>query len=203
MKISSQGREYIKTFEQLKLYAYWDEKAYSIGYGVQTYENGTAVKSGDRITKERAESLFLYTVNKFAEQVNGLITSNVNQNQFDMLVSLAYNIGIGNFRTSTLLKKVNINPNDASIRNEFNKWKFANGRVLSGLVSRRAKEAEIYFSPVANINTDNLKYLFLGIGIIFLIFIIFNNESRYKEKTINARRRGTSRGGGNSFIESE
>ena len=66
--------------------------------------------------------------------------------QFDALVSFAYNVGVGNFAKSTLLKKVNANPNDPTIRSEFEKWNKANGRVLKGLVTRRKEEADLYFT---------------------------------------------------------
>ena len=66
--------------------------------------------------------------------------------QFDALVSFAYNVGTANFAKSTLLKKVNANPNDASIRAEFGKWNKSNGRVLKGLVTRRKEEADLYFT---------------------------------------------------------
>ncbi len=69
-------------------------------------------------------------------------------NQFDALVSFCYNVGPANLKSSTLLKKVNINPNDPTIKNEFLKWTKAGGKVLKGLVTRRTAEAELYFTPV-------------------------------------------------------
>ena len=76
----------------------------------------------------------------------GVDTSNLNQNQFNALVSFAYNVGTGNFSSSTLLKKVNRNPDDLTIKDEFLRWNKAGGKVLNGLTNRRNEEADLYFS---------------------------------------------------------
>lgn len=147
MKLDSNGYKLIQGFEGLKLSAYKDSVGIpTIGYGNITYENGTKVKMGDKITQERAGQLFQHFADSFASKVAGLIKKEVKQNQFNAMVSLAYNIGIGAFSKSTLLKKVNINPNDPTIKDEFAKWKLAGGKVIQGLVNRRKKEAELYFS---------------------------------------------------------
>jgi lysozyme len=62
------------------------------------------------------------------------------------LVSFAYNVGVANFKKSTLLKLVNANPNDPNIKNEFMKWKKANSVVLNGLIKRRNEESNYYFA---------------------------------------------------------
>ena len=67
---------------------------------------------------------------------------------FDALVSFAYNLGAGNFRKSTLLRKVRANPDNPSIRDEFGRWIYGGGRVLPGLVARREAEADLYFSDL-------------------------------------------------------
>lgn len=146
----------IKKHEGLKLSAYLcPAKVPTIGFGNTFYEDGSRVKMGDRITRDRAEKLLLHIVADFAVQVDRLVTSNINANQRAALVSFAYNIGIGNspggrfrpvgFAGSTLLKKVNANPNDPAIRAEFMKWVKAGGVVLRGLVNRRQDEANLYF----------------------------------------------------------
>ena len=71
---------------------------------------------------------------------------NINQNKFDALCCFAYNVGVNALKSSTLLKKVNINPNDPTIKNEFLKWNKANGRALTGLTKRRQEEADLYGS---------------------------------------------------------
>jgi lysozyme len=76
-----------------------------------------------------------------------LVKSSVTPNQFAALTSFAYNAGIGNLKSSTLLKKVNANHNDPSIALEFAKWDKAGGKVLAGLTKRRASESKLYFTP--------------------------------------------------------
>ena len=83
---------------------------------------------------------------KFVQQTNEVIKSSVNQNQRDALTDFAYNCGLGNLKSSTLLKKVNADPNDKTIREEFMKWTRANKIELAGLVRRRKAEADLYFS---------------------------------------------------------
>lgn len=141
------GYKLIQQFEGLKLKAYQDSVGiWTIGYGNITYLDGTKVKKGDEITREQADLMFKSTANKFALEVAKLINVCLTQNQFNALVSLAYNIGLGAFKGSTLLKKVNNNPNDKSIANEFLKWKYAGGKVIQGLLNRRIKESDVYFS---------------------------------------------------------
>jgi len=136
----------IKKHEGLRLQAYLCPAGVpTIGFGNTFYEDGTRVKMGDRITRDRAEKLLLHVVEAFAVQVDRLIISKINANQRAALVSFAYNVGIGNLQRSTLLRKVNANPNDPSIRIEFMKWTKARGQVLRGLVVRRQDEANLYF----------------------------------------------------------
>ena len=141
------GYKLIQQFEGLKLKAYQDSVGiWTIGYGNTTYLDGTKVKKGDEITREQADLMFKQTANKFALEVAKLIDVCLTQNQFNALVSLAYNIGIGAFKGSTLLKKVNNNPNNPTIKDEFLKWKMADGKVIQGLLNRRIKESEVYFN---------------------------------------------------------
>jgi lysozyme len=138
--------ELIKKHEGLKLSAYLcPAKVPTIGYGNTFYEDGTRVKMGDKITRDRAEKLLQHIVEAFSVQVDRLVTAKINDNQRSALVSFAYNLGIGSLQKSTLLKKVNANPNDSAIRIEFMKWTKARGVVLRGLVIRRQDEANLYF----------------------------------------------------------
>jgi len=149
MKLNKAGSDLIKSFEGLKLNAYkCSANKETIGYGNTFYEDGTPVKMGDTITKERAESLFELISDSFAAKVKPVVTSAVNENQFAALVSFAYNCGIGNLKSSTLLRKVNANPNDTTIRAEFLKWNKASGKILAGLTRRREAEANLYFKPL-------------------------------------------------------
>ena len=110
MKLNKEAIELIKKFEGCKLNAYKDSVGIpTIGYGNTYYENGVKVKMGDVITIQRAEELLKNTLDKFSANVEKLIKTTATENQFGALVSLAYNIGIGNLTNSTLLKKVNAN----------------------------------------------------------------------------------------------
>ena len=145
MEVNKAGRDLIKRFEGCKLRAYkCPAGLWTIGYGNTFYEDGTKVKQGDVITQQRAEQLFDLIVDDFAQKVDALVKSNVSENNFSALVSFTFNVGIGNFQRSTLLRKVNANPKDATIPAEFRKWVRANGEVLKGLVRRREAEAKLY-----------------------------------------------------------
>ena len=140
------GKDLIKSFEGCKLVAYQCSAGrWTIGYGNTFFEDGTPVKPGDRVTQPKAEQLFELIVGNFADKVAKEIKTILTENQFAAIVSLAYNIGMGNLQKSTLLKKVNFNPNDPTIRGEFARWNKAGGKVLAGLTRRRAAEAKLYF----------------------------------------------------------
>ena len=133
MKTNASGIDLIKSFESLRLKAYLcPANVWTIGYGHTRY-----VQEGDVITEPKAIDLLRQDLNGFEAGVSALVKSNINENQFSALVSFAYNCGIGNFKNSTLLKKVNANPNDKAIEKEFLKWTRARGVVLGGLVRRR------------------------------------------------------------------
>jgi lysozyme len=143
----NKGIPIIRKFEGLKLRAYLcPANVWTIGYGNTFYENGSKVQEGDKITLERADKLLFFVVQKFEAEVKKLVKSDINENMLGALTSFAFNVGAGNLAKSTLLKKVNANPNDATIRDEFNRWTKAGGKVLNGLVTRRKAEADLYFS---------------------------------------------------------
>jgi lysozyme len=147
MIVTNDALKLLHKYEGLVLDAYLcPAKIPTIGYGNTFYEDGSKVKMGDKITKERAVELFENILeNNFASQVKRLIKSRVTNNQFSALVSFAYNVGVGNLKRSTLLKLVNSNPNDPAIRNQFMRWNRAGGKVLLGLTRRRESEADLYF----------------------------------------------------------
>jgi lysozyme len=149
MKIDQKGLDLIKEFEGLSLKPYLcSAKVPTIGYGSTFYESGAKVQMTDKpITKERAEDLLEIVANRFATRVFTMLKKPVTQNQFNALVSFAFNVGSGALSSSTLLKKVNANPKDLTIRNEFLKWNKAGGVTLKGLTNRRIKEADLYFTP--------------------------------------------------------
>jgi lysozyme len=147
MVLTNDALKLLHKYEGLVLDAYLcPAKIPTIGYGNTFYEDGSKVKMGDKITKERAIELFENILEKnFASQVKRLIKSRVTNNQFSALVSFAYNVGVGNLKRSTLLKLVNSNPNDPAIRQQFMRWNRAGGKVLLGLTRRRESEANLYF----------------------------------------------------------
>jgi lysozyme len=143
----NKGIPTIKKFEGLRLNAYkCPAGVWTIGFGSTFYENGSKVVEGDKITIDRADKLLIEIVQKFEISVRSLVKSKINDNQLGSLTSFAFNVGVGNFKKSTLLKKVNANPNDPTIRNEFMRWTRGGGKVLKGLVTRREAEADLYFS---------------------------------------------------------
>ena len=148
MKISENGLKLIKKFEGLSLKPYLCSAGVpTIGWGNTFYENMKKVTLQDEpITEERADSLFNFLVTtNFVNVVNRLVIVDINQNQFDALVSFVYNLGSGNFEKSTLLKKVN-QEDFIGASLEFEKWNRASGKVLSGLTKRRLAEKELFLS---------------------------------------------------------
>jgi lysozyme len=147
-KLDENGYKLIQEFEGLSLVPYLcSAKVATIGYGATFYPSGKKVTMQDApISLATAKWMLKETANKFAVDVDKMIKANVNQNQFNAIVSLAYNIGLGGLAKSSLLKKVNANPSDPTIRNSFLVWNKAGGRVLDGLTKRRTKEANLYFA---------------------------------------------------------
>jgi lysozyme len=150
MKTSSNGIRLIQEFEGLRLTSYLCSAGVpTIGYGATFYHDGTKVKLGQTITREQANQLLVDHLKQFEGSVTGLLNGVVlNQNQFDALVSFCYNLGAGNLAKSQLLRFIKANPNDPKIAAEFLKWNRAGGEVSTGLVRRRKKEAQLYFTAI-------------------------------------------------------
>lgn len=148
MRASKTGVSIIKKYEGFSAAPYLCPAGVpTIGYGNTFYPDGRKVSMSDsKLTEVQATQMLILLVDSFSEKVDKLIKTQLNQNQFDSLVSFAYNVGVGNLQKSTLLKKVNTNPNDKSIRDEFLKWNKAGGKVLNGLVKRRLEESDLYFT---------------------------------------------------------
>ena len=143
-KISDVGKNLIKSFEGKRLVSYDDGVGvWTIGYGTIKYPNGIAVKKGDKCTDAQADQYFDNDVARFEKAVNLLVKVPVTQNQFDALVSFAYNLGAANLGQSTLLKKHNAKDYKGAAA-EFPKWIKAGGKVMQGLVKRRNAEMELF-----------------------------------------------------------
>jgi lysozyme len=151
MKITKTGKagiDMIKSFEGFSSKPYLcPAKICTIGYGATFYPDGKKVTMTDAvITEGQATDLLAHMLISFEKYVDSYCVDTITQNQFDALVSFAYNLGPANLKASTLLKKVNANPADESIRLEFMKWVKAGGKTLKGLVRRREAEANLYFT---------------------------------------------------------
>lgn len=146
MQISEKGLNLIKSFEGLMLNPYLCSAGKpTIGWGSTYYPDGKKVTLQDKeITEEKAFEILEYIANKdFGSNINKVVKVPLNQNQFDALVSFAYNIGNANFNWSTLLKKLN-KSDYIGASNEFLRWNYSNGKVLNGLTKRRKSEKELF-----------------------------------------------------------
>lgn len=141
MKTSKQGIELIKRYEGLRL------KAYVCPAGVATIGWGhtKGVKAGMVIDLAEAERLLADDI-AIAERCVNCDAENLNQNQFDALVSFVFNVRVSAYRSSKLRRLVVNNPNNPAIADEFGRWKYANKIVLPGLERRRKAESDLYFS---------------------------------------------------------
>ena len=141
--LSANGLNLIKSFEGCKLTAYKclpTEKYYTIGYG----HYGSDVTAGMKITKEQAEELLLQDCKKAIKNVNSFMSKyNFNQNQFDALVSFAFNAGSINQLTASGTGTLE------QISSKITAYNKSGGRVIEGLVKRRAKEKELYDTPTS------------------------------------------------------
>jgi len=141
MKASVDAYELIKQFEGLRLEAYLCPAGiWTIGYG-----HTSGVSPNSFITIQEADEYLHRDVAAIEMQLNKLNLS-LRQCQWDAIVSFVFNVGIGNFKASTLLVKIRINPDDNSIIDEFLRWVYANGKVMRGLQKRRLTEMKLYFS---------------------------------------------------------
>ena len=141
MKASIDAYELIKQFEGLRLEAYLCPAGiWTIGYG-----HTSGVSPNSFITIQEADEYLHRDVATIEMQLNKLNLS-LRQCQWDAIVSFVFNVGIGNFKASTLLAKIRINPDDNSIIDEFLRWVYANGKVIRGLQKRRLTEMKLYFS---------------------------------------------------------
>lgn len=148
MKLNEKGYSLIKQFEGFNSSPYGCPAGIpTIGYGNTYYPNGDKVRLTDKsITEAYANEILKSVADSFATRVLAIVKTTITVNQLNALTSFAYNVGIENLFKSTLLKLVNANPNDPLIAKEFSRWNKGGGRVLKGLIKRRAAEAALYFT---------------------------------------------------------
>ncbi len=129
-------------FEGLSLTAYNDYKQYSIGYGSGVMPDGSKVKAGDKL-KSKAEAIYLFdnvTAPIYIKGVQRVVQrTDLPNDALGILVSFAYNFGVGALETSTLLKRIEAS-RWGDIAREYSKWKNAGGQVLPALCRRRMEE---------------------------------------------------------------
>ncbi len=146
MKTSKKGLDLIKHFEGFRSQAYvCPAGVLTIGYGTTS-----GVKRGQVVTEAQATQMLINDVSKFEKTVNTLVTVPLTQDQFDGLVAFVYNVGPGNFKTSTLLRHLNLKMY-SDVPAQMLRWNKANGQVLNGLTRRRASEGTLF-------ETGQLKY---------------------------------------------
>lgn len=140
--ISDRGIALIREFEGLSLEAYPDPatggEPYTIGVGTTG-----GVKLGDTCTEEQAVEWLRDDCTHAETAIDELVEVELTQNQRDALISLIYNIGVGNFKNSTLLKLLNAG-NFISAANQFGRWNKAAGKVMAGLTRRREAEMALF-----------------------------------------------------------
>lgn len=148
MKASKNGINLIKQFEGCKLTSYkCPAGIWTIGYG-----HTKGVKQGQKITQVKALNYLKEDLASFEKGVKTSVKVPINQNQFDALVSFTYNVGLGAFKTSTLLKKLNKKDYSGASK-EFARWNKASGKVLNGLVKRREAERKLFVKSCSTYHT--------------------------------------------------
>ena len=141
MKISQEGLSLIKRFEGCRLESYkCSANVLTIGYG-----HTSGVKETDTITQDEADKLLQEDVEQFEKYVDDNVTVELGQSQFDSLVAWTFNLGVGNLRESTMLKKLN-NEDYKSVPSEMKRWNKAGGKTLDGLIRRREAESLLFQS---------------------------------------------------------
>jgi GH24 family phage-related lysozyme (muramidase) len=145
-QINAAGLALIKEFEGLRTTAYRDPVGiWTIGYGHTSMAGPPQVYEGMTITAAEAEAILQQDLDLFEQGVTDALTITTNENQFSAMVSFSFNVGLGAYRNSTLLRKHNAG-DFAGAANEFLRWIYADGQILPGLVRRREAERSLYLS---------------------------------------------------------
>lgn len=144
MKISPKGLEFIKSFEELRLVAYkCPAGVLTIGYG----HTGADVHEGQVISQETANLRLISDADDAEGAVERLVKVPLQQHEYDALVSFVFNVGVGNFASSTLLKLLNVG-NRGAAASELPRWNKSNKKVLPGLTRRRLAEKAMFLDGV-------------------------------------------------------
>jgi len=157
METSDNGMQFIEDHEGVRNDVYLDCAGYptvGVGHLVQPEDN---LDVGDIISDQQVEDFLAGDLDISENAINDDVTVPLTQNQFDALSSFVFNVGTGNFGTSTLLKLLNQGNYGKEISDgvydgaagEFPKWCHAGGEVVQGLVNRRADEQALFMTPDA------------------------------------------------------
>jgi lysozyme len=146
MKTSQAGLDLIKEFEGFRAKPYLCSAGVpTIGYGSTRYTDGTPVSLRDpAITEAVGLALFKDTLTTYEKAVTKAVKIPLEQYEFDALVSLCYNIGVGNLVSSTLVRLLNEDEARIEVAGQFLRWNRAGGAVISGLTRRREAEREMF-----------------------------------------------------------
>ena len=143
MKTSKAGKDLIKMYEGFRAQAYICPAGVpTIGFGT-TRIRGKSVELGMKVTTDEANVFLDEDLKSFEDAVNNFVKVEINQNQFDALVSFTYNVGVTNMKNSTLLKLLNQSKYDEAAE-QFLRWNKANKKVLPGLTRRRTAEKNLF-----------------------------------------------------------
>tara|TARA_R110000822_G_C15202890_1_gene482571 strand:+ start:157 stop:615 length:459 start_codon:yes stop_codon:yes gene_type:complete len=151
MRTSQQGIDLIKSFEGFVGTPYLCSAGVpTIGWGTTRYPSGIKVKLSDRRVAECvADEYLAHDLGVFEEAVNKALTTPIQQSQFDACVSLCYNVGQGNFTSSTLVKMLNAGTAPNLVALQFLRWNKAKGIPLAGLTRRRQAEMGLFLTDIA------------------------------------------------------
>ena len=158
-RINQAGIDLIKAFEGLHLDPYLcPAKVPTIGYGTIMYPNGRKVTMQDpSITEAQALEYLEHEINEKAKGVEKVVKVSLNDNEFSALVSFAYNVGVGAFQGSTLLKLLNANADRVAVADQLLRWNKADGKVLNGLTRRREYERSLFLQDVVEYKSEHLS----------------------------------------------
>ncbi len=153
MKMTQDGIELIKQFEGFRAKAYRDAVGvWTIGYGHTSLAGKPEVTSSLKISRDEASEILRKDVEMFARGVDAEVKVQLSDAQFFALLSFAYNVGLGNFKSSSVLAAVNRRDFEMVPR-RLALWNKAGGQVLPGLVKRRAAEATLFMAGSKAENT--------------------------------------------------
>lgn len=147
MKTSPEGIAAIKRREGVRLVAYPDPATGGAPWTIGVGHTGQDVYPGLRISNEESDALLAKDLARFEAGIERLVTVPLTQNQFDALVSFSFNVGLGNFGTSTLLKRLNAK-DYAGAADQFLRWNRAGGKEMAGLTTRRQDERKQFTNGV-------------------------------------------------------